>query len=609
MQSLDRNTIIGFVLLGILLILFTVYNQPSKEQLAIAKKKKDSIELVTKENYLRDSLITLQKNNQTFLSKDSIINSDSVTNNQNSKKRIEEFYVLENDLLKATVSNIGARIVSVELKNKKTWDDKPLVLFSNPNTSYGYIMLSGAEEINTKNLSFIVDSTNNSNSLILTTYANDKSISFKYSVSKDSYIINYDVKLNGATNDIQKLIFNWKASLNELEQSSVNEIANSSIYYKFSTEDDVEHITEGSDGEQNIPAGIDWLSFKQQYFNSTILGKNAFESGNIKITPNTKPGVLKNYEADLVMNYKRGENASYNLQFNFSPNDYNLLKKYNNELQHIIPLGWGIFGWFSRPVNKWFIIPMFDFFNNYISNYGIIILIITVLLKILLFPLTYRSLLSAAKMRVLKPEIDELKAKYAEDQTRFGQEQLKLFQKAGVNPLGGCIPMLLQMPILIAMYSYFPVSIELRQQSFLWANDLSTYDSIYNFPNHFSLPFYGSHVSLFTLLMTVSSIVFAIYNNQLTGVTGQMKWMAYIFPVMLLGVFNNLSSGLTYYYFLSNVISFLQQFIVQKVFINEAAIHKQIQENKKKTPKKSGFMQRLENMQRDQKELQQKRKK
>jgi YidC/Oxa1 family membrane protein insertase len=609
LQSLDRNTIIGFVLLGILLILFTVYNQPSKEQLAIAKKKKDSIELVTKENYLRDSLITLQKNNQTFLSKDSIINSDSVTNNQNSKKRIEEFYVLENDLLKATVSNIGARIVSVELKNKKTWDDKPLVLFSNPNTSYGYIMLSGAEEINTKNLSFIVDSTNNSNSLILTTYANDKSISFKYSVSKDSYIINYDVKLNGATNDIQKLIFNWKASLNELEQSSVNEIANSSIYYKFSTEDDVEHITEGSDGEQNIPAGIDWLSFKQQYFNSTILGKNAFESGNIKITPNTKPGVLKNYEADLVMNYKRGENASYNLQFNFSPNDYNLLKKYNNELQHIIPLGWGIFGWFSRPVNKWFIIPMFDFFNNYISNYGIIILIITVLLKILLFPLTYRSLLSAAKMRVLKPEIDELKAKYAEDQTRFGQEQLKLFQKAGVNPLGGCIPMLLQMPILIAMYSYFPVSIELRQQSFLWANDLSTYDSIYNFPNHFSLPFYGSHVSLFTLLMTVSSIVFAIYNNQLTGVTGQMKWMAYIFPVMLLGVFNNLSSGLTYYYFLSNVISFLQQFIVQKVFINEAAIHKQIQENKKKTPKKSGFMQRLENMQRDQKELQQKRKK
>ena len=293
MQSLDRNTIIGFVLLGILLILFTVYNQPSKEQLAIAKKKKDSIELVSKENYLRDSLITVQKNNQTFLSKDSIINSDSVTNILNSKKRIEEFYVLENDLLKATVSNIGARIVSVELKNKKTWDDKPLVLFSDPNTSYGYIMLSGVEEINTKNLSFIVDSTNNSNSLILTTYANDKSISFKYSVSKDSYIINYDVKLNGATNDIQKLIFNWKASLNELEQSSVNEIANSSIYYKFSSEDDVEHITEGSDGEQNIPAGIDWLSFKQQYFNSTILGQNAFESGNIKITPNSKPGVLK----------------------------------------------------------------------------------------------------------------------------------------------------------------------------------------------------------------------------------------------------------------------------------------------------------------------------
>jgi YidC/Oxa1 family membrane protein insertase len=230
----------------------------------------------------------------------------------------------------------------------------------------------------------------------------------------------------------------------------------------------------------------------------------------------------------------------------------------------------------------------------------------TVLLKILLFPLTQRSLLSAAKMRVLKPEIDELKAKYADDQTKFGQEQLKLFQKAGVNPLGGCIPMLLQMPILIAMYSFFPVSIELRQQSFLWAADLSTYDSIYDLG--FNIPFYGDHVSLFTLLMTISSILFAIYNNQLSGVSGQMKYMAYIFPVMLLGIFNNLPSGLTYYYFLSNVISFGQQWIIQKFFIDEQAIHRQIQENKKKTPKKSSFLSRLEEMQKQQSQWKSKKK-
>ena len=283
------------------------------------------------------------------------------------------------------------------------------------------------------------------------------------------------------------------------------------------------------------------------------------------------------------------------MQFYFAPNNYQSLKRLGNyDLEKIIPLGVGIFGAISSPINKFFIIPLFNFLNRFFTNYGLIILIMTFLLRIILFPLSYRSFVSAAKMRVLKPEIDELKERYKDDQQKFGQEQLKLFRSAGVNPLGGCIPALLQFPILAAMYTFFPLSIELRQESFLWAKDLSTYDSIYNFG--FSIPFYGNHISLFTIIMTVTSILFAIYNNQLSGVTGQMKYMAYIFPVMLLGIFNNLPAALTYYYSLTNIIAFGQQFIIKNYIIDEGAIHRRIQENKKKPVKKSRFQERLEEM-------------
>jgi YidC/Oxa1 family membrane protein insertase len=305
--------------------------------------------------------------------------------------------------------------------------------------------------------------------------------------------------------------------------------------------------------------------------------------------------------AELFLPYKHTQRNDYAMQFYFGPNKYEDLRKLGNGMEGIVPLGWGFFSWFAAPINRYCIIPLFDLFSMFISNYGIIILLMTVLIKVVLMPFTYRSLLSAAKMKVIKPEIDELKAKYKDDQAKFGQEQLKLFQKAGVSPLGGCLPMALQLPFLVAMYSFFPISIELRQKAFLWATDLSSYDSIYNFPHGFSLPWYGDHVSLFTLLMTATSILTAVYNNQLNSVSGQAKWMQYIFPIMLLGIFNNLPAALTYYYFLSNVITFGLQWIVQNYFLDHAAIHKQIQERKKMpAKKKSGFLARLEEMQREQ---------
>lgn len=279
------------------------------------------------------------------------------------------------------------------------------------------------------------------------------------------------------------------------------------------------------------------------------------------------------------------------MQFYIGPNHYQLLKRSGYHLEKQIPLGWGIFGW----VNRFIVIPIFNFLNSFNWSYGIIILILTIAIKIMLMPFTFKAYLSQAKMKVLKPEIEEIQGKFKEEPMKMQQEMMGLYRKAGVNPMGGCLPILLQLPILIAMFRFFPQSIELRQESFLWAKDLSRYDSILDLP--FNIPFYGSHVSLFTLLMTVSTLLITKVNSQTTMTNPQMKWMMYLMPVVFLGVFNNYSAGLSYYYFLANMISIGQQYLF-KSFVNEDEIHRKIQENKKRpqSQTKSKFQQRLEQM-------------
>jgi YidC/Oxa1 family membrane protein insertase len=293
--------------------------------------------------------------------------------------------------------------------------------------------------------------------------------------------------------------------------------------------------------------------------------------------------------ANLILPYNHTASETIDMKFYFGPNHYKTLQTLNIGLEKVVPMGWGIFGW----VNKVVTVNVFFWLGQYLTNFGLIIFLLTLIVKTILFPLVYRSYLSSAKMRVLKPEIDEIKAKYPDDMARQQQENMKIYRKAGVNPMGGCVPVLLQMPILIAMFQFFPSAFELRQQAFLWATDLSTYDSIFNLP--FNIPFYGDHVSLFTLLMTASTLVYTIYNNQMTGVTGQMKYISYIMPVMFLGFFNSYSSGLTYYYFVSNLFTIGQQLLIRG-FVDEKAIHKQLEENKKKPVTKSKFQIKLEEM-------------
>ena len=299
---------------------------------------------------------------------------------------------------------------------------------------------------------------------------------------------------------------------------------------------------------------------------------------------------FKKLSSSIVLPYTFTPLEKYDLEFYIGPNHYPTLSNQKIGLQKIISLGF--FGW----VSKYMIIPIFNWLASFINNFGLVILMLTLIIKLLLFPLVYKSYVSSAKMRILKPEIDAIKEKHGTDMTRMQQENMKLYKRAGVSPMGGCLPMVLQLPILLAMFNFFPASIELRQKAFLWATDLSTFDSILNLP--FKIPFYGSHVSLFTLLMTISTLIYTRMNNQLTGVSGQMKWISYLMPVLFLGFFNNYASGLTYYYFLANMITFGQNVLIRRFFVDEDKLHKQIEENKKKPVviKKSGLQARLEEM-------------
>ncbi|MDY3033632.1 MAG: membrane protein insertase YidC [Odoribacter sp.] len=604
---MDKNTVIGLVIIFLILIGFSYLNRPSEEQVremqrqdSIARVEKQKMEIAAVQRQLE--MEAAANGNAAGIKRDSIFMQDSLA---------EQLYTLENDKIKLNISTRGGRITIVDLKEYRTHDSLPLVLWKEKESVLGMNFYAQNKEINTENFLFVPSTTTTTlyakeqaQTLTMRLYADStKYIEYQYSLAPDSYMVDFNIITHNMGDVIASnssfLTLNWGVNMPQLEKSKDFENRYTGIYYKF-FEDDVEHMSLTSDEEETLTTKVQWIDFKQQFFSSILIAKTPFSDVTLISKNSQKSEYLKDAYAEIPLPYNGKTNEQYNMQFYFGPNSYNVLKEYGNDidLPDVINMGWKWIAWF----NKYFVIPIFNFLqNNTTLNYGIIILLLTLIIKIILFPLTYKSYMSQARMRVLKPQVDEISKKYPADKAMEKQQAImKLYRQAGVNPMGGCLPMLIQMPILIALFYFFPGAIELRQQGFLWATDLASYDSIATLP--FTIPFYGNHVSLFCLLMTATNIIYMIMNNRNQPQNDQMKGMQtmmYIMPVMFLFIFNSYSSGLSYYYFIATLITILQTWIIRK-FVDDQKLLKQIEIAKTKPMKKSKFQQRLEEMQKEQ---------
>ena len=505
-----------------------------------------------------------------------------------------EEITLENDKMLVTFSSQGAEIVQVELKEYKTWDQRPLVVLGRENSDLEYILQTDKGPMGLSQFYFtptlseeVVDGQTRS-VVTFEARSGNNSIIRTYSIVPEQYIVNKSIKINGFAQSLKdnNLNIQWDDQLvrQEVDIEESRRKTNANFYTVDGTYDYLSLTSDSDNADLNSP--VKWVSFSQRFFTSAIIADNQFASGVLEqVTPKDTLSI-KNMKANLVLPL---ENGTANLSYYFGPNNYNILKKVTPGFENNVDMGYFFVSW----VNKYIIVNLFQFLEKYISNYGVIIILIVFIIKLFLFPLTYKSYMGMAKMRVIKPEIDELKEKYGDDPTKMQQEQMKLFGQLGVSPISGCLPMVLQMPFLFAMFFFFPNSIELRQESFLWAKDLSTYDAIFYLP--FSIPFYGAHVSLFTILMTVSQIAYTHFNNQLTAQTGPMKNIGYIMPVVFMFVLNSFPAALSFYYFVSNMVTFGQQALI-KMFVDDTKIRQKIEETKKNSgnKKKSKFQQKLE---------------
>jgi YidC/Oxa1 family membrane protein insertase len=621
---MDKRSIIGLVLIFALMMGYSLWNKPSEKEIQAQRHKQDSITAIQS----KLAVVPKTEQNQTVVSdsvkKDSLAQKTVAGAFTKSSRGENKEYTLENDVIKLQIDAKGGRISQANLKKYLTYDKLPLVLFTRDSSEFNIALPTGNQTVNTADLYFepfwYNQSQKGQNKLTVTgkdslkfgmrVYAigadsvvnKSRYIEYLYVLTGNQYMIDFKINFVGMQgileDNINYLTLDWKSRLRQQEKSLSTEQDNTTIYYKYYQTPDIDYFNERKDKKETIKTKLSWVSFKQQFFCTSLIAKDYFINADLASTKATTlptPGrSLKHMEASIALSYDQGK--SINMKMYLGPNKYKELRKYKMELEKQVPLGWSFFilAW----INRFAVIPVFDWLSGFNFNYGIIILLLTIGLKIVLFPIAYKTYLSSAKMRILKPEIDEIGLKFPkkEDALKKQQATMGLYKKAGVNPMAGCLPMLLQLPILIAFFRFFPASIELRQQSFLWATDLSSYDSIYNMP--FTIPFYGDHISLFCLLMTISTIIYTKLNNDMMAQSSQMpgmKTMMYLMPIMFLGFFNNYSSGLSYYYLLANLITFAQMWGFRK-YIDEDKLHMRIKENQKKPVVKSAFQKRLEDM-------------
>ena len=610
---MDRNTIIGLVAIMAILIGFGIYNKPSEKELQRQEHLRDSL-----------SIVEQQKVSQQALSQSQTANPNGTITSQNlsdsAKKAIAQkeygafasvvegtvaYSTLENNKIKITFSNLGGRPYCVQLKEYHTYDSLPLNLFNGDSTVFGFTMASISKNTNSmfftpvNKASAVVVSKTKESVVYRLQVDSSKYIEYVYTLAPNDYMVKLDVHFKNMQDVLGKeyLTFNWEAYSPQQEHGRQWEDQNTSLHYQYLADEEHNELSPASDEKnEKLTGKVKWVAFKQQFFSAILIADSSFDGGTVnskKLATSNKH--LKKFVASLDVN---STPQNLGMSFYFGPNKYKVLKSHKIGLEKLLPLGWGIFGW----VNKYGVIPIFNFLCEYLSNYGLIIFILTIIIKLILSPLTFKSYLSTAKMRVLKPEVEEINKKYPkkEDALKKQQATMEMYKKAGVNPMSGCVPMLIQLPILFAMFRFFPASIEIRQKSFLWASDLSSYDSIFEWNTNIPLlsSFYGNHISLFTLLMAGSMILINLSSaNTMVSAPGQpnMKWMMWLMPFMMLFMFNKYSSGLTFYYFLANMITVIQTWIIQRN-VDDKKILAKIHENRKKPVKKSSFQQKLEDM-------------
>ncbi len=641
---MDKNTITGIVLIFLIFIGFSIFNTSRRNKtfeksivVADSLFKKGDLERARTEymNAMRlkpnqaDVLLKLKEIDLklgiagTESKTESVavkpIGPDSVTNKKTvavpDQKQFgafsgaingkNDFITLENNKLELKIALKGGRVYSARLKDYRTYDSLPLILFNGDSTVFGFNFFTVENKaVQTNNLYFkpltteksVVVSSQPQSVRLRLNVDTGKYIEYTYTLAPDKYMVDFNVKFNSLENIIapnqSSITLDWKMYIPQQEKGRKNEEYYTTVKFKY-FQDDVDGLRLRSTKEEkrDIATKLSWIAFQDQFFSSVIITNDFFLNATVSSSGNISTSkYIRYYTSEVGVPFNVSTSNAISMKLYYGPNQFNTLKKEGLQLERLVFLGKNIIGW----INRFVIIPIFNWLQKYIGSYGIIILILTILIKIVLFPLTFKSYQSQAKMQVLKPLVEELGKKFPkkEDAMKKQQATMDLYKRAGVNPMGGCLPMLLQMPILFAMFRFFPVSIELRQEHFLWATDLSTYDSILNLP--FTIPLYGSHVSLFTLLMTASTLLTMKMTGSSPGSDQPgMKMMMYMMPVMFMLILNNFSSGLTYYYFLANMLTYLQN-IISKRFINADAVLATLEENKKKPLKKSKWQQRLE---------------
>jgi YidC/Oxa1 family membrane protein insertase len=616
-MKFDRNTILGFVILAALF--FGYFYFTNQEQSAVRKKK-------LKEQAYKDSVIAANKPKQDTAT----MRIDSVKNDsigkitkagqfQTAVTGTEQLVVVENELIKVTFTTKGGQPKKVELKNYKGQDSTLLKLAATDFDKLSYsINTSLKSSAQTGDLFFSkVDQKKNADggtTVSFTLSSSDSSgasITHEYVVKPKDYMVDFNVKMVGADQLLTQGNINllWQYTAAQQESDISFEKQNTQVGYV--EDDEFDYHTIGKKSSKNFDEAVNWVGIRQRFFFTILVAKNKFSSGNMEWTvPDDSAKTLVRSTANMKVAVQ-GSSPTIPFSIYYGPSDYHTLKKYDMKFEKLVNLGQGMYA-FVRPLNRYVIMPIFDFMQGLVNNFGIAIALLTLFIRLVISPLTYKSYLSGAKMKALRPEIAKLKEKHGEDKQAMSMDQMKLFREAGVNPLGGCIPALLQIPIFFALFSFFNAEVGLRGANFLWANDLSAFDTFFKFGTN--IPLLGSHLSLFNITACITSFLISWYSMSMTPDQSNpvMKYMPYIFPIFLLFFFNSLPSALTWYYTVSNIVTLVLQFIIQNYIIDHDKILVKIGENRKKPKTKSKWQERMEQMQEQQKkikEMQQKNKK